>query len=688
MNAAWPSPALDASPWPLPACWDALPCALLRLAPDGVVTAINREAGELLALAVPTAAVGWPELLRPEAQAQWRSAVGTRRESALQLQCADGRWIDARLRWDASGVDGAPGAGLCLLTDASPRHAAEAAARDAEERLGKFMQASAEGIVFHRDGIVTDANTPLCELLDLPLYQMVGRAVLDFVAPEQAEAVNAAMAAAIDTAYETVLVSRSGQRIPVECSVRTLWRQGVPMRMALVRDLRSRDAAQARIDQLAHHDALTGLPNRGTFMAQLDELLIAARAGEGMLALLFIDLDHFKRVNESLGHASGDTLLRTLARRIGATLRTTDLVARFGGDEFMVLLPGLSDRRDVEDVAAKLQQAIAQPVMAEGRPISVTPSIGIALFPEHGEAAPALIQHADTAMYLAKARGRAQHLFFDPAMANVAYAALVLEGELAQALQRGEFELHFQPQVTARGNALAGAEALIRWRHPQRGLLWPGDFIELAEQQRLMVPIGHWVLREAARCAARWHAQGWRVGPVAVNLSSMQFHAIGFVESVAQVLREEGADGRLIELELTERMLLDDLGEVNATLGRLAQLGIRISVDDFGTGYSSLGQLKDLPIDKMKIDASFVRDLPHDRSSAAIARALIQMAKKLGITVIAEGVETEAQWSFLALAGCAELQGDLISKPLPAAAFEAWMAARQGARELPLGPAA
>ncbi|HJV62019.1 MAG TPA: bifunctional diguanylate cyclase/phosphodiesterase, partial [Albitalea sp.] len=352
-------------------------------------------------------------------------------------------------------------------------------------------------------------------------------------------------------------------------------------------------------------------------------------------------------------------------------------VARFGGDEFMVLLPNIVQRESVEEVAHKLLNKIEAPLHAEGRPLSITASIGVAVFPEDGTTTEELIKHADTAMYLAKARGRAQYRFFDPAMATSAYAALVMEGELAQALERGEFELYFQPQVSARDASIVGAEALIRWHHPVRGLLQPSEFIPIAEQQRLMLAIGQWVLREAARCAARWQAMGLAVAPVAVNLSTMQFRSPGFNDSVAQVLRDEGVDGRLIELELTERMLMDDLGEVGAKLQALAAMGIRVSVDDFGTGYSSLGHLKELPIDKMKIDGSFVRDLPGNRGSTAITRAIIQMARSLGITAIAEGVETEAQRSFLALNGCDELQGHLISEPLPAAAFEAWVRARR-----------
>lgn len=664
--------------------WDRLPCMLLRLGPDGTALDINADARSFLAgigLGAERAfGTGWLGALASTSRAVLLMALGERRDLKLQLPCAGRGWLELVGRWergDGGGEDGGDedGSYLCLLSDTSAAH-------DAEDRLDKFMQASSEGIVFHRGGVITDANPPLCQLLGRALPDLLGHDLFDFIAPDEAVQAASLITAGADATYESAVVDRDGRRIPVQVVVRTLWRHGEATRMALLRDLRDRDAAQARIDHLARHDTLTGLPNRNAFMERLDHLLLAARSDRRALALLLVDLDHFKRVNDSAGHGVGDTLLRTVASRIVGSLRPTDLVARFGGDEFMVLLSRAGQRADVEEVARNLLQSIAQPVAVEGRPISVTPSIGIALFPEHGDSANELIKHADTAMYLAKARGRARHLFFDQAMANVAHAAMVLEGELAQALQRGEFELHFQPQVSARGNELTGAEALIRWNHPLRGLLRPIEFIELAERQRLMVPIGQWVLREAARWAARWHAQGLNVGPIAVNLSSMQFQSAGFVDSVAQVLREEGTDGRLIELELTERMVMDDLAAVNATLGRLAQLGIRISVDDFGTGYSSLGQLKDLPIDKMKIDASFVRDLPHDRSSAAIARALIQMAKKLRITAIAEGVETEAQWTFLATAGCAELQGDLISKPLAARDFEAWLVARRAAAKV------
>lgn len=622
-----------------------------------------------------------PQVERMLAQ---RSAVVY--ERVLGEPGADRRWIELQLLPhldDASGREAAaPIGAFVLISDVTKYRVAEQAARESEERLAKFMQASAEGIVFHRDGVITDANAPVCELIGYPLEELLGRKTLEFVAPDHVAKVAAVIASGQETGYESVVLDKHGQRIPVEFIVRTMLHNGERLRMTIVRDIRDRHAAQARIHHLAHHDALTGLPNRVAFMAHLAQQMAHTPGGdEARLALLFIDLDHFKRVNDSLGHLVGDTLLRTVAARITASLRATDVVSRFGGDEFVVLLSGLSGgrqhRADAEEVAQKLLIGIGAPLDAEGRPLSVTPSVGIALYPDDASTPDELVKHADSAMYRAKARGRANHQFFDRGMANSAYAELVMEGQLAQALERGEFELHFQPQVRARDGGLVGAEALIRWNHPERGLLSADAFIPLAEQRRLMLPIGQWVLAEAVRCALRWHEMGLAVAPVAVNLSSVQFHSIGFVDAVAAVLPPGGIGAGLLELELTERMLMDDLVEVKRRLMRLKAMGLQISVDDFGTGYSSLGHLKELPIDKVKIDRSFVHDLPANRDSAAIARAIIQMGRSLGLLVIAEGVETEAQRAFLAEHGCDELQGLLISAPLPQQAFEAWVREHQ-----------
>ena len=585
------------------------------------------------------------------------------------------RWLEVHLlpHLDAAGR---PREVFVLISDISKHRLAEAAVRESEERLAAFMAASAEGIAFHQDGLITDANPPLLALTGYELREILGRNVLSFIAPAHVPRVLAVMDAGRETSYELSIVHKDGHELPVEFIVRTMLRNGRRLRMTIVRDMRDRHAAQARIQHLAHHDPLTGLPNRGAFMERLDQLISGSRDSDHRLALLFVDLDHFKRVNDSLGHLAGDALLKTVAERIGAGVRATDLVARFGGDEFMVLIPGAAREREVSEIAAKLLAALAMPVDVEGRSISVTPSIGIALYPAHGSTPAELIKHADTAMYAAKARGRANVQFFEPSMASAAYDALLLESQLALALEHHEFELHYQPQVRAADGRLVGAEALIRWRHPERGLLTPDAFIPVAEQRQLMRAIGRWTLREALRTARGWQQADGSAVPVAVNLSSVEFTAPDFVETVARILREEGVDGSLLELELTERMLMDDTDAVTRVLAALKRMGIRIAVDDFGTGYSSLGHLKELPIDKIKIDRSFVHDLPHGHGSAAIARAIVQLSQSLGLVAVAEGVETAAQREFLLQLGCDELQGYLVGRPMTAAALQAWMAAQ------------
>jgi len=614
--------------------------------------------------------------IQPQIDVILSEGVGAAYERQLPDPAGGTRYIEVSLL-PHFGVDDAVIGAFVLIADITRHRRAELALRESEERLAKFLHASAEGIVFHKDGLVTDANPPLLALTGYALAELLGQPALEFVAPDQRERVGGVMAAAAELTYETALTHRDGSRVPVEFIVRTMQHHGERLRMTIVRDLRDRIEARSRIHYLAHHDALTGLPNRRSFIEQVEALIPQALRGGATLALLFIDLDHFKRVNDSLGHLAGDALLQTVAQRITGALRAGDLVSRFGGDEFVLLLGGSTSVAAVLEVSHKLLAAIGAPVQVEGASISVTPSIGVAMFPRDGASPDELIKHADTAMYHAKAKGRANCRFFEPAMAEAAYAELAMESRLAQAIRDQEFVLHYQPQLSLQGGGLIGCEALIRWNHPERGLVEPDEFIPVAESRRLMLPIGQWVLREAARQASRWVAAGLGGAvPVAVNLSTMQFQAPDFVESIERVLAEEGARGEWLELELTERMLMDDLPVLRDALERLKRLGMRIAVDDFGTGYTSLAHLKDLPIDRLKIDRSFVKDLPADRGSAAIARAIIQMAHSLGMRTVAEGVETAAQHEWMRSQACDEVQGNFEAPPMPQAAFEAWLRAR------------
>ena len=606
-----------------------------------------------------------------------------------QLPSADGqlRSIEVHLlpHVDDSGV--AIGA-FVLISDISRHRRAEAALRDSEERLAKFMHASAEGIVFHKGGFITDINPPAMALLGYTMDQMMGRSTLDFIAPNHRQQVADVIKAGSEIGYDSMAVHADGSHVPVEFIVRTMQYQGESLRMTIVRDIRDRVEAQARIHHMAHHDALTDLPNRAAFIQRATVLLAQAQAqaqahhegsGQG-LALMFIDLDHFKRVNDSLGHLVGDVLLQTVAQRIIGTVREADLVARFGGDEFVLLLAGTVAPAAVAEVAAKLLAAIGAPLDVAGGSISVTPSIGIALFPAHGSSAAELIKHADTAMYQAKAGGRAAWQFFHPDMAAAVAADLALESRLTQAVRDREFVLHFQPQLRISDGALVGIEALVRWVHPEQGLIQPDAFIPVAEARRLILPIGEWVLASALRQAVSWHAQGLAPVPVAVNLSALQFQAANFVATIEAALMEAGATGAMLELELTERMLMhdqDNLAGAQSVLTQLRALGVRIAVDDFGTGYTSLQHLKKLPLDRLKIDRSFVVDLPGDAGSAAIANAIIQMGHGLGLQVLAEGVETVAQRDHLLAQGCDAQQGLLACAALPALQFEDWLRLRK-----------
>ncbi len=623
------------------------------------------------------------EVIGPEATAQiqphvervLRDHVAVTYERKLPGADGQPRWIEVSLvpHLDAQGQ---PLSSFVLIHDISKHRLAEAQARESEQRLDKFMQATVEGILFHSDGVVTDVNPPLCALVGYTLEEMVGRQALSFIPEDELPKVMQVMQERRETRYETAIVHKNGTRIPVEFIVRTLDRQGERLRMTIVRDIRDRLSAQARIHHLAQHDALTQLLNRAAFMERLQPALLQAARQQQPLALLFIDLDNFKRVNDSLGHLEGDKVLTTVAERISGCLRSTDLVGRFGGDEFVVLLQDVRGREDVQVVLQALLAVVEVPVQADGRELSVTPSIGVAMFPEHGADAAELIQHADTAMYLAKSKGRANYQFFEPQLASRAYAELVLEAELAEALTHDQFRLYYQPQIGAADGRLVGAEALLRWQHPQRGLLSPEAFIDVAERHRLMVPLGEWVMREAARQSRLWHESGVAPVRIAVNLSAMQFRLDSFADTVAAVLREAKIPGDWLELELTERMLMDDVLTAPATLASLRALGLSISVDDFGTGYTSLAHLTQLPLDKLKIDQGFVAKLPGDAGALAITRAIVQMASGLGLAVAAEGVRSDAQRELLAGWGVDELQGELIGPPLSAADFERWLSER------------
>jgi len=432
-------------------------------------------------------------------------------------------------------------------------------------------------------------------------------------------------------------------------------------------------AAEQRLAQLAQYDALTGLANRTLFQDRLAQSIARARRSERQIALLFLDLDRFKEINDSLGHEAGDRVLQASGARLRQNLREGDSVARLGGDEFTVILEDVESAEQVNGVAHKLMHAFAEPFRIDGQDLYVTLSLGIALYPGDGGDADTLVRHADTAMYEAKSEGRDGFQFYAPVMSAAASERLTMEGRLRQALERSEFVLHYQPVVRLASGEISSVEALLRWRHPEEGLVAPGRFIAAAEQTGLIVPLGDWVLREACAQAARWQAAGLRPLRVAVNLSARQFRKGRLVEVVRTALAAGGLASRWLMLEITETLLMDNPRASGATLQLLKEMGVHMALDDFGTGYSSLAYLKHFPIDVIKIDRSFVRDIPGDADDAAIVKATIGLAASLGMLTTAEGVETREQLAFLQEHGCRFGQGYLFSPPVEADAFAAML---------------
>lgn len=430
-------------------------------------------------------------------------------------------------------------------------------------------------------------------------------------------------------------------------------------------DVTEREAAEQKIAFLAHHDSLTGLYNRTYLTQELDHVLRRADADGKKVGLLFIDLDRFKHINDSLGHATGDKLLVMVGERLRSCVRKTDVIARLGGDEFVVLLSDVMRHEDVATVSNGILAALARPMLIDDRELQVTPSIGISLYPDDGKTIDSLLKNADLAMYESKDGGRNQYSFFAPYMNERAETRLELESSLRKAVDQGEFELFYQPRVSVAENKIVAAEALIRWRHPELGIRQPGEFITVAEETGLIEPIGEWVLENAAIQQRIWHAMGHDIS-VSVNLSPRQFRSQDLIPTIRRLVRMTDCNPAKFELEITESMLMGDNESLIKELRQIEEMGFKLAIDDFGTGYSNLAYLQRYPISCLKIDRSFMKDL----SPEAIAGVIINMCQLLDVKIVAEGVENEDQLAWLAERGCHEYQGYLFSPPLPVKEFE------------------
>ena len=651
------------------------------------VTAVNPAA--LALLGQPQASVLGTRadhlLATLEDSAYWEEALRCgpgSLSSDTVLETADGRTVHvSRSIRPLAAMPGAPPTHcLVVLSDRSEQQ------NDADERealvaeLQATLEATADGIlVTDLGGRIRAFNQRFAAMWHLPDDLLKARddaAVADWM--RRCVNDDGSYTRRLDAVQQAMLLSTS-DRLTLQSGevfervTRPLWRRGRPQgRVYSFRDLSVQLAAAQRIEQMSVTDALTGLPNRAQLADAVASASVRSRQDGGVFALLVIDLDRFRKINDSLGHDTGDHVLLDVAQRIQGCMRQDDVLARLGGDQFAVLVHN-ADASAAEATARRVLNVVAQPCTVDNAQFTLTCSIGVSLCPANGHGIDELVRHAEAAMRAVKLGGRGNYRFHQPRPDVDMRMQMRLDHAMRQALVSNRFRLHYQPQIDLKSGRLVGAEALIRWRDPELGEVGPARFIPVAEDSGFIVAIGDWVLTQAVRQASLWQEKGCAV-PIAVNVSALQFQQPQFADRVAQVLAVSGLPPALLELELTESILVHDAEEALLRLHALARLGVQLSIDDFGTGYSSLAHLKRFPIGKLKIDRSFIMGLPADENDAGIVRAIVQMARALGKKVIAEGVETEAQRQFLVDAGCDEFQGYLFSPAVDSLSFEGLLA--------------
>lgn len=557
-----------------------------------------------------------------------------------------------------------------------------------EESARLVLENSLDAIInIDRAGLVIEWNGAAERMFGYTRSSVIGQVLGELIVPSASRAAHYAGMQRVLTSDQSTLIGKrveinamraDGNEFPVEMSIAKIGRGDIIFFSAFIRDISERKESESRIQRLAHFDALTGLPNRSMLLDHFNYALSLAKRNSSSLAVIFLDLDHFKDINDTLGHSVGDVLLIELARRLQLALREEDTLSRLGGDEFILLLPD-TDAHGAGIVAQKLLSVMAQAYPIESYELTVTGSIGIALYPNDGADLELLSQKADTAMYRAKKEGRNDYRFFTAAMQASSARNLQLMTALRHALERQQLSLHYQPQLSLHDQRIIGVEALLRWQHPELGWVSPAEFIPIAEDSGLILPIGEWVLRQAAQQAKIWMDSGYGALIMAVNLSAIQFRHPDLPELLTRVLNAVGLAPEYLELELTEGVAMNDPLAAISVMNKLHDLGIRMSIDDFGTGYSSLSYLKKFKVYKLKIDQSFVRDISTDPEDKAIVSAVISMARSLGLRTIAEGVETLEQMHYLREQGCDEVQGYLYSRPLLPAQLEPFLKAHSPA---------
>ena len=624
--------------------------------------------------------IAYDDLTLPDDRLWVREAI---RCAVAEFRCFDLEYrivhADGGIRWvwergtGVIDVEGRPVALEGLIQDITKRKSAETALREAERRYHGLFDNAIEGIFRTTvEGNYLDANPALAHIYGfgsphelMASLRDIGRQL--YVDPQRRdEFMRIVKARGSVTGFESQVYRKNGDVIWISENARVvIGEDGRPLAYeGTVEDITERRLYQTRIEHQANYDTLTGLANRSLLQDRLEQALLTATSFGTRIAVAFVDLDRFKFINDSLGHHVGDELLKEVAARLQSCVRECDTVARLGGDEFVLLIHGHSGSESVRQIMECMLAAVAQPwTIAQGE-FNVSCSIGVALHPEDGEEARTLLKHADSAMYRAKDSGRNNFQFFTRELNTLMTERLEMESHLRRALDRQQFVLCYQPRVELDGGRIVAAEALLRWRIPHRGTITPQRFIALAEETGLIVPIGKWVLRTACAQNKAWQDEGLPPIVVSVNVSARQFRQENIVATVAEVLRDTGLEARYLELELTESMVMHDAPQLVAMLDELKQLGVQIAVDDFGTGYSSLSYLKRFPVDRLKIDRSFVEHIASDPDDATIVRTIIALGHNLGLKVVAEGVESDEQLRFLRSNRCDEAQGFLISRPV------------------------
>jgi len=637
----------------------------------------------------------WETPAQRQGLLQFLSSQGRIHQFESELRCSNGRLKPCLLYAEPVELDGLV-CRLLMAHDISDRIASEQALRRSETKFAALFLGSPDPCILFekRTARIAEVNRSFTEMFGYTPDEVVGKTAPELGLwryPEKREAVIAKLLREKRLRNEQVdLVSRDGRVLHCEVSSNFVMIGEERCTLSTFKDVSERKRIEARIKHQAYHDALTGLPNRLLLNDRLHQHLALGERHGLNCALLFFDLDHFKRINDSLGHACGDAVLQEVGRRLVAQVRKADTVSRLGGDEFVVLLTGMNgDGHEVVEqvrrTAEQLLDAVARPMRIEGHSLQLGCSIGVALGGEHGNTVEELLKHADTALYGVKASGRNSIAFFEPHMQVMVSQRLMLEGELREALLGKQFRLHYQPQLDTRVGQIIGAEALLRWQHPTRGLIGPASFMHVLEESGMILDVGHWVLEEACRFVARLLKSGL-VAPetfsISINISPRQFRQPELVSGVATVVAAEGIPAQCLKLEITEGIVIHSISDTVDKMRELRSMGVRFAIDDFGTGYSSLSYLKRLPVDLLKIDQSFIRDCTHGGSDGEIVRAIISMARNLRLDMIAEGVETAEQLAFLQQEGCHYCQGYYFSPPVADSVFCDLLSPRAGEERL------